>query len=93
MSNVLEYYGATWCKVCVTVKPAMQKLAADFGVQFMDYDIDELEGDERVATITKVPTVRIYQDGALIDTIVTKHMDAVKALLSKSGKVVLTDDF
>jgi len=91
--SLVEYYGAKWCKVCVDVKPALQKLALDFGVKFVEYDIDELEGEERVANITKVPTVRFYQDDTLLDTIVTKHIEAVKNALSKVKKVVLTDDF
>lgn len=93
MSYVLEYYGATWCKVCVDIKPAMEKLAADFGVSFNQYDIDELEGDERVADITKVPTVRLFNDGKLVETVVTKHVETIKAALSKVKTVVLTDDF
>ena len=91
--SLIEYYGAKWCKVCGEVKPALQKLALDFGVNFVEYDIDELEGDARVADITKLPTVRIYQEERLLETIITKHVDAVKTALSKVKKVVITDDF
>ena len=93
MSIVIEYYGAPWCKVCNDVKPDMKKLVADFGVEFAEYDIDELEGNERVADIKKIPTVRIYKDKALVETIITKHIDSVKGSLSKLKTVVLTDDF
>jgi len=93
MSIVLEYYGATWCKVCIDVKPAVHKLATDFGVEFVEYDIDELEGDERVANIKKVPTLRIYNNNVLTEEIITKHVEALKTSLSKLKTVVLTDDF
>jgi thiol-disulfide isomerase/thioredoxin len=93
MSLNVEYYGATWCKVCVEIKPALEKICSSFGVNFVQYDIDELEGDERVADITKVPTVRVYQDNKLIETITTKHVDAINSTLSKHKKITLTDDF
>lgn len=93
MSVVIEYYGATWCKVCNDVKPDMKKLVADFGVEFVEYDIDEHEGEERVADIKKIPTVRIYKEAVLVETIITKHIDSVKGTLSKLKTVVLTDDF
>ena len=93
MSVVIEYYGATWCKVCNDVKPGMKKLTSDFGVEFTEYDIDELEGEERVADIKKIPTVRIYKDTILVETIITKHIESVKDSLSKIKTVVLTDDF
>jgi hypothetical protein len=93
MNVFIEYYGAKWCKVCVDVKPALQQLASDFGVECKVYDIDDLEGDERVANIKKVPTVRIYRDNELLETIITKHIDNVKVTLSTVKKVVLTEDF
>jgi len=93
MSYTIEYFGATWCKVCVDVKPALKTLAADVGVPFTEYDIDEMEGDAKVADIKKLPTVRIFKDGALVETVVTKHVDSVKTTLAQVTKVVLTDDF
>jgi hypothetical protein len=93
MGERVEYYGATWCKVCIEIKPALSKLCADLGIPFVEYDIDELEGDERVVDIKKVPTVRIYQKDAKIDEITTNHVNSIKTALSKFKTVVLTDDF
>jgi thiol-disulfide isomerase/thioredoxin len=93
MSYTIEYFGAPWCKVCVDVKPVLKTLAAAVGVLFIEYNIDELEGDAKVAEINKLPTVRIFKDGALVETIVTKHVDSVKATLAQVSKVVLTEDF
>ena len=93
MNYSIEYYGATWCKVCVTVKPAVEKLANDFAVKFSEYDIDELEGDERVANIKKVPTLRLYKGGELVQEIVTGHESALKNFLSSVKTVTITDDF
>ena len=93
MSYSIEYYGATWCKVCVTVKPVIETMAKDFAVKFTEYDIDELEGDERVANIKKVPTVRVYKGNELIQEIVTAHASTVKDTLASVKTVVITDDF
>jgi thiol-disulfide isomerase/thioredoxin len=93
MSLIIEYYGATWCKICVEIKPAVEKLSCDFGICFIDYDIDELEGDERVANIKKVPTVRIYNDNILIEEITTKHIDSIKNTILRLKKIVISDDF
>jgi len=95
MSYSIEYFGAPWCKVCGDVKPLLVQLAASLGVAFNEYDIDDLNaaGDPKGADIKKLPTVRLFKDGVLADTIVTKHVDSVKALLAAAAKVVITDDF
>lgn len=93
MSYSIEYFGATWCKVCGDVKPVLAQLAASLGVAFTEYDIDELDGDAKVADIKKLPTVRLFKDGVLTETIVTKHVESVKAVLASAAKVVITDDF
>lgn len=93
MGERVEYYGATWCKVCVEIKPALSKLCSDLGIPFIEYDIDDWEGDERVADIKKVPTVRVYRNDMKIDEITTNHVNSIKTVLSKFKTVVLTDDF
>lgn len=95
MSYSIEYFGAPWCKVCVDVKPLLVQLSTSLGVTFTEYDIDELTavGDSKGADIKKLPTVRVFKDGVLSETIVTKHVDSVKAVLAAAAKVVITDDF
>jgi thiol-disulfide isomerase/thioredoxin len=85
----IDYIGAKWCKVCVTVKPAIEKMARDFGVEVAILDIDEL-GDE---TITKVPTLRVWEGETKVSEIVTKHVDALRELLVTKKGVTITDDF
>lgn len=92
MSYSIEYFGATWCKVCGDVKPVLAGLAASLGVTFTEYDIDDAD-DSKVANIKKLPTVRLFKDGVLTETIVTKHVESVKAVLAAAAKVIITDDF
>jgi thiol-disulfide isomerase/thioredoxin len=85
----IDYIGAKWCKVCVTVKPAVEKIARDFGVEVAILDLDEL-GDE---TITKVPTLRVWEGETKVSEIVTKHVDTLRELLVTKKGVTITDDF
>ncbi len=59
MSYTILYIGATWCKTCKEIKPAVESLASQFGVplEAKDYDDDLSEAEQ--AKITKVPTLRI----------------------------------
>jgi thiol-disulfide isomerase/thioredoxin len=89
MSLRIDYIGASWCKVCVTVKPGIEQLARSFNVPLNVLDADEIEDD----TITKVPTIRIFKDDVKVSEIVTKHLDGVKELLQGMAGLVVTDDF
>ena len=85
----IEYIGATWCKVCVTVKPETERLARDFAVKLTMFDVDELDDE----TITKVPTLRVWEDTVKIAEIVTNHIAALRELLIAKKGVTVTDDF
>jgi hypothetical protein len=89
MSYRVDYIGATWCKVCVTVKPEIEKLAKnyDIAVKLMDVDDDNLED------IKKVPTVRLYKDDILVKEFVTDHVKALTKELALTKSVELDKDF
>lgn len=59
---MIVYIGAKWCGTCKTIKPEMERLGKMYGVQvnILDYD-DDLESEEQ-EHITKVPTIRIYDE-------------------------------
>jgi hypothetical protein len=89
MSYRVEYIGATWCKVCKTVKPEVEQLAKmhDVVVRLMDVDEDKLEN------IKKVPTVRLYKDDVLVKEFVTEHVKGLKTELALTKAVELDADF
>jgi len=93
MSGVerIDYIGASWCKVCKTVKPAVELLAKEFGVTLNILDADTL--DESSEPVTKVPTLRIYNTAGTKTEIVTGHAAALKEILASNAKVVISDDF
>jgi thiol-disulfide isomerase/thioredoxin len=89
MSLRVDYIGAKWCKVCVTVKPAIEKMAKDFGVTLALYDADDMGDDSP----SKVPTVRLFKDDVLVREIVTKHIDSLQDLLTVEKGLVMNDEF
>jgi thiol-disulfide isomerase/thioredoxin len=99
MSSIvrIDYIGASWCRVCTTVKPGVEQLAKEFGVELNVLDADALSGEDEV---TKVPTLRLYKstgDPPSVSKerieIVTKHLEALKTVLVSNAKVIINDDF
>ena len=89
MSLRIDYIGATWCKVCVIVKPEIEKLAKDFSVELKIYDADTM-GDDMP---DKVPSVRLFKNDVLVKEIITKHTATLNELLVAEKGVVLNADF
>lgn len=61
----LVYIGATWCAPCRVVKPRIEDLCKKFSISYKLRDYDADLSEEEKETVTKVPTIQIYQDGAL----------------------------
>ena len=90
MALRIDYIGATWCKVCVVVKPGIENLAKSFNVPLTVLDAADMEeGDE----VLKVPTVRVWLDDKKVSEITTKHIDELKTLLIEKKGLIATDDF
>ena len=64
------YIGATWCKACTLVKPRAKELAEKEKISFIELDYDSLDEKEQ-ATITKLPTLRIKENGVLVKEFTT----------------------
>jgi thioredoxin len=69
---VLVDFHAPWCGPCRMLAPALEQLAAEFAgrVRFVKVNVDdapELAGRYR---ITGVPTLLLFRDGAVVDTLV-----------------------
>jgi thiol-disulfide isomerase/thioredoxin len=89
MALRVDYIGATWCKVCHTIKPAIEKICRDFGIDIATYDADEL-GDN---SPSKVPTVRLFKNDLLIVEITTKHIDNLTNAITVEKGLVLNEEF
>ena len=89
MALRIDYIGATWCKVCVTVKPGIENLSKSFNVPLTVLDVDDIQDDQ----VTKVPTVRVWLDNKKVSEITTKHIDELKTLLIEKKGLPATEDF
>ena len=92
MTTEVKYYGASWCAPCHSAKPKIQELCKKCGISLSVYDYDELEEEER-GTITKLPTVQIWQNKTLEKEIITQHVETLETWISENVRVIPTDDF
>jgi thiol-disulfide isomerase/thioredoxin len=91
MTYSLVYIGAVWCGTCKVIKPKVEELVKKFGISYkvLDYD-DDLEEEDK-QTVTKVPTLRIY-DGEV--KVWEYNVNQVESLASwLSANVSLISDF
>ena len=86
---VVTYIGATWCKVCTKVKPAVEELAQLFSVQLQIQDLDELSEKDK-EDVVKVPTVRIHKDGVQVALYSTNQAESMEKWL-RSNVPLATD--
>lgn len=91
MTFEIVYIGATWCSTCKVIKPATVELGKKFGVPVTLMDLDALEDAEK-DTITKVPTLRILDNGTQIQEWNVKQVDSLTAWLHANVSL-RTDDF
>jgi thiol-disulfide isomerase/thioredoxin len=84
MPYSILYIGATWCGTCKTIKPQTETLAKKFAVplRILDYDND-LEEEEK-SSISKVPTLRIFEDDRLIAEYNVKQIESLETWLKKN---------
>ncbi|MGL5316483.1 MAG: thioredoxin [Peptostreptococcaceae bacterium] len=80
---VLDFF-ATWCGPCKMLAPVFQEAANEFAnVKFFKVDIDQSLDLARQYNVSSVPTVMIFRDGDLVETLVgfmpkEKLVDSIK---------------
>ena len=87
---LVEFY-APWCGYCRRIAPAFDKIAEEYeqiliaGKLNID-DYERLSDDENIDII---PTLVLYKDGAVIDTIVNpSSKDAINKFIEKNLDVI-----
>ncbi|MGL5346599.1 MAG: thioredoxin [Peptostreptococcaceae bacterium] len=68
---VIDFF-ATWCGPCKMLAPVFQEAANELpsNVKFFKVDIDQSLDLARQYNVSSVPTVMIFRDGNLVDTLV-----------------------
>lgn len=87
----IVYIGAEWCVTCKVIKPKMEELAKKFSISYKIYDLEELD-EEDAESITKVPTIRIYDGETKIQEYNVKQVESLENWLQQNISLT-TDDF
>ena len=69
---VLVDFFATWCGPCKALAPTLEKLAPEFGGKVNIYKVD-IDKSQQLASqyrVMSVPTMKIFKDGEVVETIV-----------------------
>lgn len=89
----IKYVGASWCKPCKIVKPDVEKLCERFKLSLIIKDYDDDLSESQQNEITKLPSIFIYDESAIIKTIVTNHIEQLTEFLTSSLGIISDDDF
>ncbi len=64
-------FWATWCGPCKMISPIIEELANEIQeVKFAKVEVDDNPAVSSKYRITSIPTLMIFKDGAVVDTIV-----------------------
>ena len=91
MVYTIHYIGAKWCSTCKTIKPATEEIAKRFAIPLVQYDFDGLTEEEK-GRITKVPTIRIFEENTQIVEWNVSQVKSLEAWLQTYVKMT-NDDF
>ena len=70
--QVLVDFWATWCGPCQMLAPIIEEIGTEFKdkVKIVKVDVDAQNALASQYNVSAIPTVAIFKDGKLIDTIV-----------------------
>ena len=71
--NCLVKFGAEWCGPCKAVKPVLESLEKDSGIEIFDIDIDVNFDDATLFNVRSVPTVIAFLNGEPHKVLVGAH--------------------
>lgn len=67
---VVDFF-ATWCGPCKMLAPVFEELSSEMdSVEFVKVDIDQSMDLAQQFKIVSVPTMKVFKDGEVVDTLV-----------------------
>ena len=65
----VKFFNATWCGPCQQMKPHVDKLNKEgYSIESVDIDVNPTLAES--ANVRGVPTIAIYENGKLVESIV-----------------------
>lgn len=83
---VIVDFWAAWCGPCKMLSPVIEELADEYGDKavFCKLNVDENPVTSMKFNVSSIPTVMIFKDGKLMDTLVGfRPKQALKAVIDK----------
>ncbi|KAK1349218.1 putative monodehydroascorbate reductase (NADH) [Heracleum sosnowskyi] len=78
------HFTATWCGPCRTMEPIIHDFAAKYvGVEFIQIDVDELEGVAREYAVQALPAFILIKKGKSVDKVVGAEKAALQKKIEK----------
>ena len=83
MTTTMYYHTSPLCQPCRVIKPVARKIAAQYGVDFVEMDVSK--GQAVVADILSVPTVVIVQNSKVVGRLDANYISgpALRKLLER----------
>lgn len=75
--EVLVDFWASWCGPCKAVSPILDSISEEMGLKLVKVDVDESNELANEYNLTSIPTMMLFRDGELIQTIIGAHSKEV----------------
>lgn len=65
----IAFFNAKWCRPCVEYAPILENVATDLELDVISIDVDLNESLCETFGVTSIPTIMIFNDGKIVDSI------------------------
>ncbi|MFA5620409.1 MAG: thioredoxin family protein [Weeksellaceae bacterium] len=82
--KALVQFGASWCGNCRLMKPKVKRLAeTNPEISFIYVDAEKFPESRKMAEVTNLPTFAVYENGEIVNQVVTSKEEHLKELYNE----------